>query len=390
MDNRKILEKNHFDLKTPEHNPDDDGEVFSAVFIPRGVRDVMLDYINKEINPIKDLPKGKSLYKEYDKFKFFGRDLQYFFNSETLESAADTILLSDEKEIPKVIEMIEKNPMLLHVKTEGIDPLGRIVVGTLLQIAAMCGDVNLKKGKLKVEDLSLVARLKSAGKLLDKDAKDQLEVITSDNAIKENERRNQLVISAMNQFMNSILEIKLNKNEELSKSLIKCKPHIATLERNLHAITNTPIELGYVFDPNVISKVALNFASRIHDFGGWKSIYSGIFRIAGYGLLQKQLSVRDAHLTKFGMDKYIEKFKIPPRLSKEEVNQYYHSGIGYNYYYNYTGEAIGAEKCQLFPPVDVFEMTLYETLFSNRNENIEKNPRQPVPTPAPKKSFWPF
>lgn len=370
MDSRESFSSKNNLFNFPEHKPEVDGEVF-PIFMPRGVRDIILDYYDNELKPIETVNKKKNIFKQYEQFKLFGRGLPYFINCEWLPSAANAILLGEENGIKIVLTIIEANPLLLRISTEGIDPLKRTVKGTLLQIAAMAGDVNLNPGIHDEKELGLVERLQIAGKLSNEEVRDQLEVITGCEAKQENEKRNQLVIMAMDKFMNRILQVKTYENEDFKKFKMRCKPFVVQLEKDLQFITNLKITSGYIFDPEVICKVAQEFESKVKSFGGWFSVHTGVFRVSGFGMLQKYLSVRDAEVAEIGMINYIEKHQIPPR----ELNPGRYdcsSGLGYDYYFDYDGNRNTAQKCQLVAPTNTQEMRVFATLVVNKNNSIAK------------------
>jgi len=384
MENRSLTFLTN--LHAPEHDPSAEGEAFTPAFIPRGPRDIILDYFNNDILPIKTIKKEKNTVKQYADFKLFGRGLHFFIDcklfsefadsillgeertlANILNKSADFLLLGEEKGISRVCYLVEEQPILLRIITIGKDRLNRRVQGTLLQIAAMAGDVSLSS----TDKGGLVERLKLAGKLTNEEVRDHLEVVTGSDAKLENEKRNQRVLQALEKFVHGFLQIKISGISEFQDFKKKCIPLIEQFDNDLQIITKEPITKGYVFDPEIICKAAKIFAKNIKAFGGWYGLYSAMFRINGFGMLQRHLSARDAQVVRNGMDNYIEKHLIAGRFYDLWCSDYPSHQIGYDYYANYQGEPDIGKGCDLLAPASTHEMQIFSMLVANKKKSIE-------------------
>lgn len=382
MDKRTFLT----DLHAPEHYPEAIGEAFTSVFIPRGVRDIILDYWDKSIKPIEKIDKANNTVKQYEDFKLFGRNLHFFIDCNSLSDIAD-IILQDEKRslstilsksadlilkgqdgIRNVLHLINEMPILIRIKTIGKDPLNRRVEGTLLQIAAMAGDVNLSK----TDTDGVVEKLKFAGKLSDEETRDHLEVITGHNAIIANKKRNQLTLNALEKFIKSFLQVRTTGISEFKEFQQECISFIVEYGKDLQNIRSETITCGFVFDPEIISDSAKILEKNVKNFGGWFGFYSAMFRINGYGMLQRQLSSRDSQMVNYQMDKFIEKHYIPGRLYDLLSHDYPGCRIGYEYYINYSGDRDMGKGCDLVAPSNAQELQVFGIYTSIKRKSIEK------------------
>jgi hypothetical protein len=369
MDSRAILS---LIFKSPEHHPEVSGEALT-VFIPRGVRDIILDYLHHDIKPMQNATDGKSVSRHYSEFKLLGRDLRYFMDFSPLENAAQSILSGNEKGIQEVLKLVKENPMLLHIPTKAFDARDRCIVGSLLQMAAMMGDFNLKPAIHHEEEMGLVERFKIAANLSDDIVNDELQVILGREAILENEKRNQLVLVGVDKLLKGIFGQKIQRNETFHHFHERCLPFAVDFNDKLEEITDKPIKLGYIFDPSIISQAAKKLESYIKRRKDWFSFHCAIFRVLGLGTLQKHLSIRDAQIVQLGMNNYIEKHQIPAR--NLDANFYYSSLLGLDHYLNAKGERETLEvlkKCKLIAPPHADEMRAFEKLVFNKNNSIKK------------------
>ncbi len=130
------------------HDPSDEGEAMKKAHFTNGLSEIVLDYLDDDFNfewSGDDETKPFS-EKEFRNFKLFGvgsKDLM----RERASSIATLILSGEGEDLEKAMGLVKKNPHIIHCVALVSDRLQRPVEGTLLQIAAMAGDVDLKRRK---------------------------------------------------------------------------------------------------------------------------------------------------------------------------------------------------------------------------------------------------
>ncbi len=296
------------------------------------------------------------------------------------KQAATLILGGEEQGVEEAIALAEAHPAILEMIVVARDPLGRAVKGTLLQIAAMVGDVDLKEGmeeelkkaeekeqkaatlqdktdaKKAKENLKkqrgVVERLAAikGGLSPEKVAAQLTEVITSENAIKENQQRVDRIVEAIKTFGEGILdkakEYKEHKEDYNNFKTFQtlCQPVIDALKKALQHDPNKVTTSGYLFDPVILQKAAEWYVQNIKRFEGWWSIVSDVFWVSGCGTLQQHLSVRDGHvawyrdslLARYGINEVLHRHTIPPRVCQNS------DGLGRYFYLGHYGPSIAA------------------------------------------------
>jgi hypothetical protein len=232
------------------------------------------------------------------------------------------ILHAEEKDVEDALAIIRKKPILMYCQTNATDPLGRCVKGTLLQIAAMAGDVDLKAGILDEKDRGMVERLITTSNLSREEVAEQLQVITGQEAQLDNEARNQQILAAMKKFGTEICEIKVVNDIKLFQTL--CKPQITQLGIDLKLATGRVITSGYIFDPIILQTTAKWFEENVDKlFGCWNSISSHVFWVNGFAKLQRQLSSRDSQVINFGIGSVVDQGILPVRKWKNDSEASY-------------------------------------------------------------------
>lgn len=291
------------------HDTEEKDEVMSVHFT-YGLPEVVLDYLDGDIDitPPSD-EKTKCLTPSYESVKLFGRNAIEV----VVSGAGKRILSGEEKDVEDALAIIKKNPDLLRYQAIAIDPQGRYVKGTLLQIAVMAGEINLKRIIVDEKNHGIVERLIAAGNLSEKEVAEQLQVITSKEAQQENEKRNQLILVAIEKFGKGIYQAKINKNMSFEAFQSLCEPLITQLEEDLQAATKGVITSGYIFDPALLHEVANWYKTNIKHFGGWWNIKSDVFWVNGFGKIQSKLSSRDAQTIRNGTSELVDDHHIPPR-----------------------------------------------------------------------------
>jgi len=322
------------------------GEAMPVRF-PPGLGEIMLDSLGGDINPQPQYDEKKKCPTDsYQSVRLFGRNFQELMHPGAAK-VANLILRGEEKEVEEALALIKKNPDLLRYHTIATDPLGRLMKGTPLQIAAIAGDVDLRDGIQEEKDRGMVERLIAVGNLSKEEVAEQLKIITSKEAREENEKRNQRVLSAIKKFGQSICEVKVDSRpmsfEEFQASF---KDHINQLEKDLQVRTNELTTSGYIFDPDILHKAAKWFEDNVMNvkgfsFGGWWTNQSDVFWVNGFGKLQSRLSARDAQVVGAGIGRFVDAGNLPSRtLNNSEGTSYFFnssSGLGRTFYLGVDG-----------------------------------------------------
>ncbi len=261
---------------------------------------------------------------------------------ERVRQIAKLILSAEQKEVEEAVAQVKKNPSFLNYSVRVTDPKGRAVEGDLLQIAAMAGDFNLKKD-LEEKTCGIVERLAEAARLSKKETDKRLQVITSEQAQLENEKRNQRVLNAVKAFglgiikVRAELEDKAEEEKQMSFEELQthCKNVIDQFEKDLQGDPKEVIKLGFIFDPKILRDTTEWFEKNVTHFGGWWSIQSDIFWVNGIGKLQNYLSARDAQVIRAGIGNFVDNGTVPPRTLKNNDGSSYffnsssHLGVGF-------------------------------------------------------------
>lgn len=325
------------------YDPEVKGEAMTPIRLYDQPPQLILDYLDGDIFPIALESKIEARTKYYAQFKLFGRSLHDMMKDEA-SILANLILHGEEKDIEEVLKIVKKKPILLHVETEARDPLLRPISGTLLQIAAMAGDVNFKSGIQDEKEQGVVERLIAAGDLSKEETADQLQCLVSKKAIEENENRNQRILASIKRFGEGITETKADKNMSFEAYQIRCKSLIDQLEKDLQPDIKTVITTGYVFDPKILHIAAKWFEDNVGRFGGWWSVQSDVFWVNGFGKLQSKLSSRDAQVTRAGIGYLVDDGVVPGRtLNNSDKTSYFFnssSRLGVDFYLGYYGGGV--------------------------------------------------
>jgi len=291
--------------------------------------DISLDFLDDESLPVLEP-------KKYDEFKMFDvRPIDL-----TAKMVGNLILKGEEKDINEALALVRKEPNLLRCKIRARDPLGRLVEGTPLQIAAMAGDVNLKPG-VADEYLGMVERLIAAGSLSKEEVIEQLKCVTSCEAMQANKARNVYVLTAITRFGDIIAKTKTRGINNLEAMQLRCKPFIDQLDRDLYPDTETVINTGYIFDPEILQKTTEWFKANIKKFNGWGSRKSDVFWVNGFGKLLTRLSSRDAQVFRAGVGYLVKDGIVPGRtLNNRDGTSFFfnkQSKLGVTFYIGYFG-----------------------------------------------------
>jgi hypothetical protein len=181
------------------------------------------------------------------RFTLFNQNFEKMRPNEIMDGAkqiGDLILRGNTRDREKTVAMVTAKPMLMYSTVVAGDSLGTPVEGKLLQIAAMAGNV-----KLAME-------LAKAAKLPNEEIENQLLVITSKEAQRENAARNKRYLRIMKKFGTSISRIN-HSGTDCDSFQKKCKFHIDLLVKELQSERNKKVALGYIFDLDILNNAWL-------------------------------------------------------------------------------------------------------------------------------------
>ncbi len=205
---------------------------------------------------------------------------------------------------------------------------------------------------------------------------EQLKVVTSEEAIKENETRNQQILETIKRFGEDIiaLEIKEEDNDDFEKFKKRCQPLINQLEKDLTPAPNRVITSGYIFDLNILKETLDWYKANRDRFDGWYKI--NIFVVNGYGKLQTKLSPRNAQVMRYGIDRVVCDGDIPPRTflnTKPGEYSDLHNPkmqLGVDFFIDDRCISLGALYAYPLFPYHAIEHL--ETLISNKSSSLTR------------------
>ncbi len=262
-----------------------------------------------------------------------------------LEQAANDFLR--EGNIDKALALIEQNSNVINIETRGTDRLGRCIKGrTLLQIAGMGSDVNLREKKVEEKDHGAVELFAQAAKLTKDEVATQLfPVLFSNEAKNANEARQQRVLAVVKEFGESIIRRKTelpeswDTIEEFRAAQAKCQPEIDKLRNDLiRIVSNEVTTFGYIFDTHIYDAFCKWFTDNRKRFSGWSSVISDLIWVNGYGSLQYVASAADAHIHRQGIGTVVDFGVVPTRTFINSDGSTYFtslSRLGLDFYLGY-------------------------------------------------------
>src|SRR3990167_3566396 len=238
--NEKSEEKNtsvaaaHSKFRDYDENKPGEAMSSSDIHIPAVLTHMILKYLSADlkIDGQGNNAQEKFSSEEHQQFTLFGRTVEDLLKNAELSEDANLLLRGEEKDVEEVVERVKQNPYLLEGRVVGKNPRGRRVVGTLLQIASMAGDLDLQDEIKEEKERGLAERLAAAGQLSPEKVEEQLAVLTSEEAIEANEKRNSQILDAIKRFGEGIL---LTANEYKGNNFAEfqtlCQSVIDQLER---------------------------------------------------------------------------------------------------------------------------------------------------------------
>lgn len=291
--------------------------------------------------------KKRSSYDK--KLSFFNNVKNYRY--EPLIEAAEDILAGSTDDNPKCLSIVKADPSLLDDVIEAKDPFGVVVIGDLLQIAAMAGDFDLKEGITQEKEQGLVERLAKAGGLSPEAVAKKLEIITSKESMCQNEKRNISHLNALEECGESLLLVfqKHKKYkydsyyEDITALRESCKNIMDQFKDKLS--DSKVITSGYIFDPKV-----LNYAIKLynqhfsHHLAG--SSISNVWLVNVFGHVQSKLSYRYRHLIRAGMREWVVNKKIPKRILRGKYSSTAWDDLGQNCFLDYSASGEAAVHVQ--------------------------------------------
>jgi hypothetical protein len=299
-----------------------------------------------------------------------------------LEQAANDLL--HDGNIDKGLALIEQNPHVIHIETQGRDRFGRhIQAKTLLQMAAMNGHFNNrdKKAEEKKDHGAVELFSQAAGLTKDEAATQLFPVLFSDEAINENKARKNRVLAVVKEFGESILKRKAdlpkswNTIEEFKAAQAKCKPEFDKLRNDLiRIVSNEVIKLGFILDTDITVEFDKWFTENLTRFGGEVSLISDLIWTGGYGSLQYVSAAPDAHIHRHGIGPVVDSGEIPARTLKNSDGSSHFSStskLGLDFYLGYYGAAEPRRRAVVRPAV------LAGKLMSSKNICVAKFMQRP-------------
>lgn len=305
------------------------------VSLPKGITQIVAKLLNGDINfNWSGDAKTKSFtVEERNRFRLFNKPIESLLIERQMHpdpeaaTIANILLRSEEKEVSQALDLIKikltKDPAYLDFAIEAVDHLQRKVKGTLLQIVAMAADVVSVDGIENEEEHGLVERLAIMGKLSTEEITSQLQIITSHEAKRANEKRNQRILNAVKRFGEELLvkwkefeetmldtsegpalknlsiESKQYLNRMLGPSRPRykmrledfCKPIIDELNATL--ISNETITSGFIFDLAILRETVKWLEENMKDFDAKRRLPGNLYSRCVVEPLRAKLSMRD-------------------------------------------------------------------------------------------------
>ncbi|MHB1949311.1 MAG: hypothetical protein ACYCQI_14485 [Gammaproteobacteria bacterium] len=352
----------------------------------RPLADIMNGYLGGDIviNWAGNEEKKPFTKDEYDQFRLFKHlpDItvaKLMHPDPDASEIANLLLRGEEADVNEALALLakklEKDPAYLNYHVIATDPLKRQVKGTLIGIAAMSGDVNLKSGLLDEKTWGLVERLAKLGNLSDAEVAEQLKVITSPEAKAINENRIERVLKALANFEEGILKkrakYKGNDFEEFQK---RCQPVFDKFDEALTSLSNEIITCGFVFDPAILGRAAKRFEENVKRFNGCWSLQADVFWVNGFGKLQGKLSSRDAQAVCAGIGNFVDDGRMPPRSFNNSYSNFHfldhHFLLGGAFYLGYYNG--GGGRADLAPRVPLsLASQLYNSYVEQKQQHYK-------------------
>lgn len=199
-------------------------------------------------------------------------------------------------------------PEILYCTVEVKDRRGNQVKGTLLQIAALAGDVDFRRSDELVP--GMVERLKEL--LPEEEAIQQLRATRPPGWEQATAARMQPYMDAATEFKNALINIQEGPQDNVwgqkaKAAIIKYKNKLAAIPKNQAIITT-----GLIFDPQILIKFIHNLlipyigkwsegSEAWHEWGGcWRKHY--VFLVIGLGSLEACASMCDLQALHDGLD----------------------------------------------------------------------------------------
>jgi hypothetical protein len=253
-------------------------------------------------------------------------------------------ILSDNPDPEKVIAVVQKDPSMLNHPVNTVWR-GRKIFGTLLQIAAMAGDINLRDKKAGEKDHGIVERLMPY--LPAAEVRRQLQVVFPTGWEKISAARIQPYIDATMVFMEGIIKIQIQLQHTIkdwhitnqAKLKAACQPHIDNFQTALNTHADEVITSGYIYDPSIIDRVIELFVSNVGRFGpwgGWDSEKTNLFWVIIIGSLQASLLGCDRQVFKTGIFYVVEKGQDVDRSSNSAADRL--AELGTSFFLDMSGE----------------------------------------------------
>jgi len=346
-------------IRQDTHDPDIEEIVPSCLQI-KDIGNIIMSY-----NTDNDYPNQPTSYINAT-LTLFGKPFLDLLHTET-SLLGNMILRGTQDDETYVLNKVRENQDLMKVVVVATDPLGTPVEGTLLQIAAMAGDVSLA-----ARHQGFVEKLIEVGGLSKERVEKELLCITSEEAKLENRERIQRYLTIMKKFAEDLKAVTISvkyindhagrsyflgfctiytqRTTDDGRSFFICQseydyeieaktqlrdwPVITSLHEALQAERKKTITSGYIFDSKIMYEVAKWYSQDSYFQNNYSSCNARIFWVNGFGGLQRLLSSRDKQVIEAGMDELIENDKIPMRYDIQ-LSKNFSADLGIHVYLEY-------------------------------------------------------
>jgi hypothetical protein len=241
------------------------------------------------------------------------------------ERAAHLLLCRD---IEGVEKLVKQNPNILYLTVEAKDHRGRRVRGTLLQLAILAGDVNIRPKKNNAKDHGAVERLKAY--LPELESVRQLQATQVNGWEQETAARMQVYMDALKTFLNAICTGKASTFDGL---IVELEDSIKAFKSAFTPHPDAVITTGFIFDTQIFLSANLA-ADRLN---GCLSAKSEVFDVIGFGTLQANASACDIQILITGIHSVMLRHQDPDyRLNSVDIPSSL-SGLGVSFVLGLNG-----------------------------------------------------
>jgi hypothetical protein len=260
------------------------------------------------IECIGDIPKTHEFIRQN---AFLAQPLKATLDYvERLAARAGHLILHGDTE--RALSLCKAEPLILTCRIEVKDHKGRRAIGTLLQIAAMAGDCNVRRKQGSELDHGLVEQL---ALLIGVESVNQIQAIRPLDWKNATKFRMQAYRNVAAEFINDLVDIVVPPDATYEMVLLACQ---LPIDKFLKALDNINaqqevITTGLIFDLRVlvhVSRLIYGSYKRFHE--SWHAKTELFMRI-GFGNLQLCASACDIQAFSTGLHRIKHKKGLPDR-----------------------------------------------------------------------------